>query len=183
MMNEQIRQIASRLKGLRESLDLTQEEMAVRCGKTSNEIDLYESGMIDIPLSFLFDVAQNFGIETATLISGDEPRMDSYFVTRKGKGVSIERTKAYKYQALASGFKNPKVEPYEVTVEPNDKPIHMNMHIGQEFNLVLEGKLQFRINNKDLILEEGDCIYFDSSFPHGMKALGGKKVRFLAVII
>ena len=182
-MNEQITQIANRLKGLRESLDMTQEEMAVKCGKTATEIDLYESGIIDIPLSFLFDVAQNFNIETATLISGDEPRMNSYFVTRKGKGVSIERTKAYKYQALASGFKNPKVEPYEVTVEPNDNPIHMNMHVGQEFNLVLEGKLQFRINEKDLILEDGDCIYFDSSFPHGMKALGGKKVRFLAVII
>ena len=182
-MNEQIIQIANRLKGLRESLDLTQEEMATRCGKTSNEIDLYESGMIDIPLSFLFDVAQHFNIETATLISGDEPRMNSYFVTRKGKGISIERTKAYKYQSLASGFKNPKVEPYEVAVEPSDNPIHMNMHVGQELDLVLEGKLQFRINDKDLILEEGDCIYFDSSFPHGMKALGGKKVRFLAIVI
>ena len=182
-MNEQIKQISNRLKGLRESLDLSQEEMAERCRKTSNEIDLYESGMIDIPLSFLFDVAQHFNIETSTLISGDEPRMNSYYVTRKGKGVSIERTKAYKYQALASGFKNPKVEPYEVTVEPNDAPIFMNMHTGQELNMVLEGKLQFRINDKDLILDEGDCIYFDSSFPHGMKALGGKKVKFLAVIV
>ncbi|MCL1942461.1 MAG: cupin domain-containing protein [Candidatus Azobacteroides sp.] len=182
-MNEQIKQIAERLKGLREALDLSQEEMAAQCGKTSNEIDLYESGLIDIPLSFLFDVAQNFKIETATLISGDEPRMSSYSVTRKGKGASIERTKAYKYQTLASGFKNPKVEPFEVTVEPNDNPIFLNAHSGQEFNLVLEGKLQFRINDKDLILEEGDSIYFDSALPHGMKALGGKPTRFLAVII
>ncbi len=182
-MNEQIRQIADRLKGLREALDLTQEEMASRCGKTASEIDLYESGLIDIPLSFLFDVAQNFNVETSTLISGDEPRMNSYSVTRKGKGVSIERTKAYKYQALASGFKNPKIEPFEVMVEPNDNPIFLNTHSGQEFNLVLEGKLQFHINGKDLTLEEGDSIYFDSGLPHGMKALGGKRVKFLAVII
>ncbi len=32
--------------------------------------------------------------------------MSSYFVTRAGKGTSIERTKAYKYQSLAAGFMN-----------------------------------------------------------------------------
>jgi len=182
-MNEQIKQIAERLKGLREALDYSQEEMAERCGKTANEIDLYESGLIDIPLGFLFDVAQNFKVETSTLISGDEPRMNSYSVTRKGKGVSIERTKAYKYQGLAGRFKNPKVEPFEVTVEPNDAPVFLNSHAGQEFNLVLEGKLQLQINEKTLTLEAGDSIYFDSGLPHGMKALNGKPVRFLAVVI
>ena len=182
-MNEQIKQIAERLKGLREALDYTQEEMAVRCGKTPNEIDLYESGLIDIPLGFLFDVAQHFKVETSTLISGEEPRMNSYSITRKGKGISIERTKAYKYQSLAGRFKNPKIESFEVTVEPSDEPVSQNSHAGQEFNLVLEGKLQLKINDKNLILEEGDSIYFDSGLPHGMKALNGKPVKFLAVIV
>ena len=182
-MNEQIRQIAERLKGLRESLDFSMEEMAKRCEKNASEVERYESGEIDIPMSYLFDVAQHLGIDTSTLISGDEPRMKSYFLTRKGKGVSIERTKVYKYQALASGFKNSVSEPFEVTVEPNENPIYQNSHTGQEFNYVLEGRLQFRINGKDLILGEGDCIYFDSSNPHGMKALDGKSVKFLAIIM
>jgi len=182
-MNEQIKQIAERLKGLRDSLDLSLEETAVKSKKSPEEIELYESGNVDIPLSYLFDIAQAFGIETSTFISGDEPKMKAYFLTRKGKGVSIERTKAYKYQALSSGFKNPKSEPFEVTVEPNSNPIYLNTHIGQEFNYVLEGRLQLRINNKDLILEEGDSIYFDSSNPHGMKALDGKSVKFLAIIM
>ena len=182
-MNEQIKQIAERLKGLRDSLDLSLEEMAVKSNKSPDDIELYESGNVDIPMSYLFDISQIFGIETSTFISGEEPKMKAYFLTRKGKGISIERTKAYKYQALASGFKNPKSEPFEVTVEPNTHPIYLNTHIGQEFNYVLEGRLQFRINNKDLILEEGDCIYFDSSNPHGMKALDGKHVKFLAIIM
>jgi quercetin dioxygenase-like cupin family protein len=38
------------------------------------------------------------------------------------------------------------------------------------------------INGKNLILEEGDSIWFDSGLPHGMKALGGKEVKFLAVV-
>ena len=182
-MNEQIKQIAIRLKGLRESLNLSLEAMAAKCNKPSDTVELYESGDVDIPMSYLFDVSQHLGVDTSTLISGEEPRMKNYFLTRYGKGISVERTKAYKYQALASGFKNPTAEPFEVTVEPNDNPIYLNSHTGQEFNYVLEGRLQLRINNKDLILATGDCIYFDSSCPHGMKALDGKPVKFLAIIL
>ena len=182
-MNEQIKQIAERLKGLRESLNLSVEAMALQCNKPADSIELYESGDVDIPMSYLFDVSQHLGVDTSTLISGEEPRMKNYFLTRHGKGISVERTKAYKYQALASGFKKPKAEPFEVTVEPNDNPIYLNSHEGQEFNYVLEGRLQLRIQNKDLILGTGDCIYFDSSCPHGMKALDGKPVKFLAIIL
>jgi quercetin dioxygenase-like cupin family protein len=40
-----------------------------------------------------------------------------------------------------------------------------------------------RINGKDIILEEGDSIYFNSELPHGMKAIDGKEVKFLAIIL
>ena len=182
-MNEQIKQIAERLKGLRESFDLSPAEMAERCKKSVDDILQYETGTVDIPINFLFDLSHKFDIDTSTLISGDEPRMKAYFLTRSGKGTSVERTKAYKYQALASGYKHPKAEPFEVTVEPNNNPIYLNSHSGQEFNYLLEGKLQFHINGKDLILNPGDSIYFDSSYPHGMKALDNQPVKFLAIIM
>jgi len=182
-MNEQIKQIAERLKGLREALDLSPEEMAKRTKRSVEDIQLYESGSVDIPMSFLFEIAQQFDIDTSTLISGDEPRMKAYFLTRSGKGISVERTKVYKYQALASGYKHPKAEPFEVSVEPNNNPIYLNSHEGHEFNYILEGTLQFHINGKDLILNPGDSIYFDSSYSHGMKALDNKSVKFLAIIL
>jgi quercetin dioxygenase-like cupin family protein len=182
-MNEQIKQIAERLKGLRDSLDLSIPEMAERCRRTAEEIQCYEAGETDIPMSYLFDIAQHFNIDTSTLISGEEPRMKSYFLTRYGKGISVERNKAYKYQALASGYKHPQAEPFEVTVEPSGEEIHLNSHEGEEFNYVLEGRLLFQFNAKDLILDPGDSIYFDSSYPHGMKALDNKPVKFLAIIL
>jgi len=182
-MNEQIKQIAERLKGLRDSLELSIEEMAKQNARTPEEIRLYESGKTDIPMSFLFDVAQHFDIDTSTLISGEEPRMKTYFLTRYGKGKFVERNKAYKYQALASGYVRPNAEPFEVTVEPNELEIHLNSHEGEEFNYVLEGRLLFRFNNKELILDPGDSIYFNSSNPHGMKALDNKPVKFLAIIL
>ena len=182
-MNTQIKQIAERLRGLRDALDLTIAQAAEKCGISEIDYAQYESGANDIPMSFICQVAQTFGIETSALFSGTDPHSLAYFITRKGTGASVERTKAYKYQSLAHGFRNAKAEPYEVTVEPSDKPIHLNMHSGQEFNLILEGSMQLQIGGNDITLNEGDSIYFDATKPHGMKALGGKNVKILAVII
>ena len=75
---------------------------------------------------------------------------------------------------------NRSVDPFIVTVEPkpDDEPIHYNSHAGQEFSLVLEGRMMVNIDGKELILNEGDSLYFNSKLPHGMKALDGKTVRF-----
>lgn len=182
-MNAQIKQIAERLRGLRDALDINVAEAAKKCCISEQIYATYESGEADIPMSFICQVAQHFGIETTALISGEEPHAMSYFVTRRGTGAAIERTKCYKYQSLAHGFRNAKVEPFEVTVDNCKDEIHLNSHVGQEFNLVLNGSMQIVIGDNDIILNEGDSIYFDASKPHGMKALNDKKVRFLAVII
>ncbi|MDD4197971.1 MAG: XRE family transcriptional regulator [Paludibacter sp.] len=181
-MNTQIKQIAERIRGLREVLNISVVDAANKCNISEAEFIKYESGISDIPVSFICQFAQCFGVECTTLMSGDEPRMSTYFVTRKGTGISVERTKAYKYQALAHGFRQAKIAPFEVTVEPNDLPVTLNTHPGQELNLVLEGTLLLHIAGNDVILNEGDSIYFDATKPHGMKAGGGKKVKFLAVV-
>ena len=182
-MTKQIKQIAERLRGLRDSLDLSTQEVASKCGVSQAVYEKYESGDSDIPMSFICELAQSFGIETTALISGDDPHSLGYSVTRKGNGVSVERTKCYKYQSLAHGFRNAVAEPFEVIVEPCNLPFNLNTHSGQEFNLVLEGTMLLQIGGTDITLDEGDSIYFDATSPHGMKALNGKKVRFLAVII
>lgn len=184
-MNEQIKQIAERLVGLRDVLEISAEEMAGSCNLTTEEYLRLETGTVDISVSILHSIAQAYGIEMTTLMFGDEPKMSSYFVTRKGKGVAVERTKAYKYQSLAAGFSKRKADPFMVTVhpKPEGEPIYLNSHVGQEYNYVISGRLLIQINGKDLILEEGDSIYFNSELPHGMKALDNRDVSFLAVIL
>lgn len=184
-MNEQIKQIADRLRGLRDALDLSPEELAAVCRLGTEEYLQLESGESDIPVSVLHQVGSRYGVDLSALLFGDEPKMSSYFLTRKGKGAAVERTRAYKYQSLAAGFKHRKGDPFLVTVEPSDNeaPMHLNTHPGQEFNLVIEGCLLLSINGKELILHEGDSIYFDATRPHGMRALNNEPVRFLAVII
>jgi len=184
-MNEQIRQIAERLKGLRDALDITPEDMAKAANLPTPTYLLLESGTVDISVSVLHQIAQTYGIELTALMFGDEPKMNAYFITRRGKGVTVERTKAYKYQSLAAGFAGRKADPFLVTVHPKpaDEPIFLNAHPGQEYNLILEGQMLLQINGKELTLQQGDSIYFNSELPHGMKALDDAPVRFLAIIL
>ncbi|MDR1742533.1 MAG: XRE family transcriptional regulator [Dysgonamonadaceae bacterium] len=184
-MTTDLKQVGERIKGLRDALDLSPQEMAARLETTAEIIIEYEMGKKDISLSFLKRMEKEFGIDLAALMFGSEPKMNSYFITRKDKGPVVERVSAYKYQSLTAGFTDNAAEVFIVTVEPKpeESDYFENIHPGQEFNFVLEGSLSFYYNGKEMILNEGDSIYFNSSLPHGMKALNGKPVRFLVAII
>ena len=184
-MCDPIKSIAERLRGLREVLELSAQEVAESCHLRVEEYMALESGESDISVNVLQTIARRYGISLDVLMFGEEPKMNAYFITRAGAGVSVERRKAYKYEALASGFRDRKADPFIVTVEPApaDAPMHLNSHEGQEMNYVLEGRLLLSLNGKELVLNVGDSLYFDSSLPHGMKALDGRPVRFLAIIM
>ena len=72
-------------------------------------------------------------------------------------------------------------EPFEVTIQPFDK-IHLNSHSGQEFNYLLEGRVLIQLGDKQLIMNPGDSIFFNSTIPHGMIALDNQEATFLATI-
>lgn len=183
-MHDAIQQIGERLRGLRDVLDIPAEDVAQLCDL---DIDTYlkmENGEGELSISSLQKISKKYGIALDVLLFGEEPHMSHYFLTRNGQGMSVERRKAYKYQSLASGFRGRSADPFMVTVEPkpDDVPIHLNSHQGQEFNYVTSGTLQLTIGKKTLMLNEGDSIYFDATQPHGMKAVGDKAAQFLAII-
>lgn len=184
-MDNSLKEIGMRLKGLREALDLTPEAFAKSCDIPLEEYLEYEAGEKDLTISVLKNISLKYNVDVSVLLFADEPRMSSYFLTRKGKGLAVKRVEAYHYQTLAGGFNNRNAEVFEVIVEPKPESTLMyhRSHNGQEFNFVLEGRMLLEINGKELILDEGDSIYFDSKLPHGMKALDNKPVRFIAVII
>jgi quercetin dioxygenase-like cupin family protein len=184
-MQERIKEVAERIKELRSILEIGPDEMAASLNIGKEQYLRYENGEEDIPASDLYEISKRLGVEMSILLTGETPRMHYFTVTRKGKGVSVERRKQYKYQNLAFNFINKKAEPFIVTVEPKakDAPVHTNSHPGQEFNYVIEGTLRFVIRDQDFVLSEGDSIYFDSSCDHAMVALNDKTARFLAIIM
>ncbi|MCE5204575.1 MAG: XRE family transcriptional regulator [Porphyromonadaceae bacterium] len=184
-MATDLKLIGERIKGLRDALDLSPDKMAQKLEVDEDVYLQYETGEKDISVSFLQRIEREFNVDLATLMFGTEPKMNSYFITRKDKGVSVERVSAYKYQSLTAGFTNNVAEVFVVTVEPKpmEEDFYQNIHAGQEFNMILEGSMVLNINGKSLILNTGDSIYFDSSLPHGMKALNDSPVKFLAVVL
>ena len=122
-MTTDLKQIGERIKGLRDAIDLTPAEMAKRLEVDLTDYLKFESGEEDISVSFLQRIEREFNVDISTLMFGTEPRMNAYFITRKDKGVSVERVSAYKYQSLTSGFTNNVAEVFVVTVEPKPKEV------------------------------------------------------------
>ena len=183
-MDEQLKQIGERLRGLRDVLDISAEQVAQLCGISVEKYEKMELGESELSVANLQKISKEYGVSLDVLMFGEEPKMSTYFLTRKGQGQHVERRKAYNYESLASGFRGRKADPFIVTVEPKpaDAPQEMNSHSGQEFNMVLEGEMELTVGQKKLTLHEGDSIYFDATQPHGMRTLSDKHVRFLAII-
>lgn len=184
-MTEQVKQIAQRLIGLREAEDLTSQELANMINVPFETYIKYENAEEDIPVSVLYDVAGHFGLELTELLSGSTPKLKDYSYIKSGKGLKIFRRKEYEYQSLSYNFAHAHSEALLVTVPVSDKdePMAETVHSGQEFNYMLEGRMEIMINKKTVILEPGDSLYFDSNYPHGMKALDGKPAKFVCVIM
>jgi len=184
-MQDKIKQVADRIRELREIQGRDAAEVASQLGLTTERYVSYESGQVDIPVGVLYQIAHHFEVELSTLLTGEEPRLHTYALTRAGKGPSVDRRQDYRYQSLAYNFLHKRAEPLLVTVDPGpeDAPDHLNSHPGQEFNYVLEGTLRIVLGSHEIILNQGDSLFFDSGIEHGMKALNGMSARFLAVIL
>ncbi|MDR2560120.1 MAG: cupin domain-containing protein [Oscillospiraceae bacterium] len=186
-MNYEIKDVSARLKATREYLDISTDDMAEKVKIPIKEYIILESGEKDLSLSFLNDCAGALGVELIELLTGTEPRLQKYSIVKSGKGLPIDRRIGFTYQHMAYLFKHKKIEPLIVTAPyseaEQDKPVHLSKHDGQEMNFIIKGKMRFTIGGNTEILEEGDCVYFDSNVPHGMVAADGKDCEFLAVLI
>ncbi len=183
-MNSEMKTVAERLRGLRDTFEVSVETAAKVCGITPKEYMRYETGDVDIPLSVMFCMGKRYNVDPSTFITGEEPHQVSFFVTPAGKGATVNRLADYHFESLAFGYANRKADPYLVTINPGDIPeIHTTTHPGQEFNYCIEGTVRVQIGDSEVILNEGDSVYFDSSKPHGQQNLNGKRCRFITFIL
>jgi quercetin dioxygenase-like cupin family protein/DNA-binding XRE family transcriptional regulator len=183
-MTEQLVEIGGRLKGLRNIMDIPAEQMAKDLKLDIQDYLAYESGQMDFSFSFLLNAANLLGVDVVDIISGDTPKLTSCALARKGEGYDIMRREAYNYKHLAFTFRNKKAEPFMVTVEPKEgDEVALHSHDGQEFNYMVSGSMQFHLSDIAYELNEGDSVYFDSSIPHAMKALGKQAAQFIAVVV
>jgi len=179
-----IKDIAMRLRGIREVTDLTLEQLAEKTGVSPEKAREYEGGEKEIPVSYLYKAAQACGVDLTSLLTGGEAHLKTYSLVRAGNGLGVDRRKAYNYQSLAYRFHRPSMEPFLVTVPPKDAADQdLNSHLGEEFIYLLSGRLEITLGGETVVMEPHDSLYFDSRTPHAMRALDGQDAQFLDVII
>ncbi len=186
-MDNQVLQIAERIRGMRLNLELSVEEMARITDTTVEEYTAAENGETDFSFTFLYKCAKAFDLELAELLTGDTPHLSQYSIVRKGHGLPLERRKGFKYQHLASFFKDKVAEPFFVTAkydsEQDTNNIELSTHEGEEFDYILKGTLIFRYEDHIEVLHEGDAVYYNSGRGHGMIAGDSADCEFLAIIL
>lgn len=180
-MTKEMKQIAARLREIREICGYSLEDVATKLGIAREQYEGYEENGENIPISVLYQLSHEYGVDITEILTGKSPRLSNYCVVKQGQSTGIDRCPGYHFESLAYKFKRRIMEPLMVSVEPDERNMALITHAGQEFNYVVEGTIQVVLGDEEITLEAGDCIYFDPALPHGQKAIGGP-AKFLTVI-
>ena len=186
-MEYKLREVAGRIRELREISGFTVEEMARRTDVSVEEYIACESGSRNLSIAFLYRCVLIFGVDMGDLLEGRSPTLRSYALTRRGEGQRIEEAHHMVGYNLAAGFRNRIALPLYMEIKYRDgaeyEDIELVTHEGQECDIVIRGHMKIQIGSKTEILHAGDCIYYDSATPHGMTAVQGEDCAFYAIVL
>ena len=186
-LDNKIQDMARRIRDLREITGLSADELAAKTGVSVEEYTECEQGTHDLSFAFIYRCALAFGVDVTDIIEGVAPTLRSYTLTRYGQGQRIEEAHGMRYYNLAASFRDRVSEPLYViskySDEAQDQPIPLTTHIGQECDIIISGTLKVQVGNHIEVLHAGDSIYYDSSTPHGMIAVGGADCCFYAIVL
>ena len=186
-MDFKIREVAGRIRELRETSGFTVEEMAQRTNLSVEEYMACEAGQRNMSIAFLYRCVLCFGVDMSDLLEGRSPKLRSYDLTRKGEGQRIEEAHHMVGFNLAADFRNRIALPLymEMKYRPGAEyeDIELVSHEGQECDIVIRGHMKIQIGSRSEILYPGDTIYYDSSTPHGMVAVDGEDCAFYAIVL
>jgi mannose-6-phosphate isomerase-like protein (cupin superfamily) len=182
-----IKQIAIRVRSLREDMEFSPADMADAIGIDLPKYIDAEEGNYDFSFTFLYRAAEKFGVDMIDLLTGEGPHLTGYSCMRKGEGLEIKRDEGFKYLHLAPEFKDKLCEPFLVTAPYRESeqgaPIKMQSHAGQEFNYIVSGQMRFVYEQHIEDLGPGDTVLYNSDRNHGMIAIGGGPCTFLAIVL
>ena len=186
-MDYSLKDVAGRIKDLREAKGFTQEELAKLTGVSAEDYKILELGETDFSFTFIYKCAKACGVEVVDLLEGTSTTLTSFTITRKGEGLKILKKQGVEYDNLAPMFKGKLAEPFLVKFpyieEEQNAPIQLNSHNGQEFDIIVNGSLKVQIGNHVDVLNEGDSIFYNSLIPHGMVAASKGGCEFHAIVL
>jgi len=182
--------IGRAVKELRHKKQITLQDLAAKTGIAKTILDEIENGDVVPPVATLLKLARAFNVGMASFFEEETADM-KISVTRSGERIKIKRRPHhhhegevdYIYESLETHKADKHMEPLLVEFQPLDTgDMVFTNHEGEEFIFVLEGRLEFRTDDRVERLDPGDTIYFESDINHGFRSLDGKPARAIAAV-
>lgn len=166
--------LGKRVSKYREQLGLSQEQLAVNSGLELALIKDIEEGRAYPPVGQLIKISRALGQRLGTFMD-DQFHPDPIVVRKSGRESEASSRSDfghYQYFPLGKGKTDRHMEPLFIMME-EEKVQEMSIHEGEEFIVVVSGKVILKYGREERILEAGDSAYYNSVVPHYVGCVGG----------
>lgn len=182
--------IGGKIKSIRESRNLSIEEVSERSGVSIVQIERIEDN-IEIPsLAPLIKIARVLGVRLGTFLD-DQTELGP--VISRAKDLADNNTIRFtndtkvvrnhmEYHSLSQDKAGRHMEPFLIDVASGQADYALSSHEGEEFIYVLDGAVEISYGKEKYVLETGDSIYYDSIVAHHVHARNGAPARILGVV-
>ncbi len=183
--------IGGKIKSIRESRNLTIDEVSERAGVSKVQIERIEEN-IEIPsLAPLIKIARVLGVRLGTFLD-DQKELGP--VISRAKESNDQNTirftndskvarKHMEYHSLSQDKAGRHMEPFLIDIDASGQAdFTLSSHEGEEFIYVLDGSIEVVYGKDTYTLEAGDSIYYDSIVAHHVHARNGAPARILGVV-
>jgi transcriptional regulator with XRE-family HTH domain len=175
--------VARRIVALREENELTLAELARLCGLSAAYLSRVENEKAAVTLASLEKLAAAFATPVSTFFETSAASRP-YALCRRGKGkrVRFRGRHGVDVHLLADEKHGKLMEPILVEVESAGARQPVLAHAGEEFMHIVQGRCLFLYGREEIVLEEGDSIYFDATIDHAVRPIEKARCRLLSVV-
>ena len=183
--------VGKRIQGIRESKNLSIEEISERSGLSAEQIQSIENDQYLPSLGPLIKIARALGVRLGTFLDDNDdlgPVVCRAADRERDRSISFsnDATEARQnmiYHSLAKQKAGRHMEPFVIDVQPSeDKDFKLSAHEGEEFIYVMSGEVEIAYGKETYSLQEGDSIFYDSIVKHHVHGAPGKSAKILAVV-
>jgi len=183
--------IGHKIKGMRETKNLTIEEIAERSGLSAEQIASIETDENLPSLGPLIKVARALGVRLGTFLDDSDaigPVICRSEEREQKSSISFSNGSAdarthMVYHPLAQKKAGRHMEPFIIDINPTGQNEYtLSEHEGEEFIYVMSGEIEIDYGKEKYVLKEGDSIYYDSIVKHHLHGAPGKSARILALV-
>ena len=153
--------VGKRVKKYREHLGLTQEQLAVNSSLDLTFIKDVEDGIVYPPIGSMIKLSRALGQRLGTFMDDQyvaDPIIVRYSERKEETANSRDGAKGhYHYYPLGKGKSDRHMEPLFIRIEEDEEKA-MSTHEGEEFMVVVHGKIIVRYGKEEYILERGNSV-------------------------